>query len=380
MTEVRTKYLDTVTVQASGSLTADEDPTSGSYTGGATTVLNSTHETETENACGAEGATLTLSVTAAPALDAKAEIWMRGSHDNISWTEWAQSHEVPADISNAGAASYDAGFLFLSYPYIELKIVAKTVGFTATLSAVPFLQEAEGVQKTVNEIGETGSNQTLDLSTYQSFEIKPTAALSISAGGLGTSSRAEADLHIESGGDHSITWGDNFYWPEGSAPTLSSATSSVVISDFSNDNIKNFVFADETSRGRMTFNSDGTSVFFADSNRETIFKHSLSSAYDLSTMSTDPTQSAYIGLFARGFNGLEFSSDGSKLYLADATNELVAQCSLDTAWDLSTLAYEAELDISAKETGIQGLIFKSDGTKLYIVGTGMDAVNQYNYR
>jgi hypothetical protein len=141
--EILLKSRSQFSAQASGALTAGEDPSSGSYTGGAATALDNTYDGGAENCKGAHWVELELDVTSAPTTDAAAEIWWRGSNDNSTWTEWKYSHTVSSTIASAGADYYDAGMFFLRKQYTELKVKAIDYGFTSQLYATPKLPEAQ---------------------------------------------------------------------------------------------------------------------------------------------------------------------------------------------------------------------------------------------
>ena len=48
------------------------------------------------------------------------------------------------------------------------------------------------------------------------------------------------------------------------------------------------------------------------------------------------------------------------------------------AWDISTASYLQNFSAAAQETNPQGIFFKPDGTKMYIIGYSGDAVWQYS--
>lgn len=142
--EALQKSRSRITAQAGGTaLTADEDPNSGSYTGGAATTIDNTYDAGTENAKGADRLNLELDVTADPATAAVAEIWYRGSENNSDWTQWKRSHTVGDSILASGTPWYDAGLFYLEYQYTQLKVVALNYAFTAVLYATPKLSEGQ---------------------------------------------------------------------------------------------------------------------------------------------------------------------------------------------------------------------------------------------
>lgn len=79
-----------------------------------------------------------------------------------------------------------------------------------------------------------------------------------------------------------------------------------------------------------------------------------------------------------GLVGVFFKPDGTKMYTSGWSNDAIYEYNLSTAWDVYTAVYSQNLDVSNEEASVYGLFFKPDGTKLYIVGTIGDEVNEYN--
>jgi len=52
--------------------------------------------------------------------------------------------------------------------------------------------------------------------------------------------------------------------------------------------------------------------------------------------------------------------------------------SIGYGWDVSTAVYSQELDVTAQDASVMGLFFKSDGTKMYIVGNSDDSIYEYD--
>lgn len=140
--EILQKSRTRITAQASGALTADYDPSSGSYTGGAATTLDNTYDGGSENCKGADVCQLELDVTVAPTTQGEAQIWWRGSEDGTNWTKWKFSHTVGDDIATS-TDRYDAGVFALMYQHTQIKVMAIDYGFTSTLYATPKLPEVQ---------------------------------------------------------------------------------------------------------------------------------------------------------------------------------------------------------------------------------------------
>jgi hypothetical protein len=128
----------------------------------------------------------------------------------------------------------------------------------------------------------------------------------------------------------------------------------------------------------LFFKPDGTSFYITnDSTTDTVQQFNLSTAWDISTATYI---TAYTFTQDTLPSGLEFSPDGTKMHLIGDTNNTVYQFALSTPWDLTTTATTPTytFSVATQETSPQGIEFNSDGTKMYIVGVGADAILQYN--
>jgi sugar lactone lactonase YvrE len=73
-----------------------------------------------------------------------------------------------------------------------------------------------------------------------------------------------------------------------------------------------------------------------------------------------------------------FRPDGLKMYILGGSGDDVNEYNLSTAWDVSTASFLQNFSVAAQETSPQGIFFKPDGLKMYIVGVIGDDVNEYN--
>ena len=133
------------------------------------------------------------------------------------------------------------------------------------------------------------------------------------------------------------------------------------------------------SRGGLSFKADGTKFFIASDVFDRVVQYDLSTAWDVTTASPDtPTNYFQVYAEANAPQGLFFKTDGAKMYVIDGTGDDINEYNLSTAWDITTASYNQNFSIAAKETTPGGLFFKPDGLKLYIVGSSSDSVHQYN--
>ena len=75
---------------------------------------------------------------------------------------------------------------------------------------------------------------------------------------------------------------------------------------------------------------------------------------------------------------VHFKSDGTKMYIVGYASDAIFQYSLSTAWDVSTASYDSvSFSTTSQMTDPRGFTFSSDGTKMYVVGNTTDKVWQY---
>ena len=148
------------------------------------------------------------------------------------------------------------------------------------------------------------------------------------------------------------------------------------------------------------FKPDGTQFFllFRSSSTVNVRSYPLSTAWDLSTIGS--AQSFLdANWLKQGGSGtpsffeymtfMTFNADGTKMYLGSTNGssdlQTLFQYDLSTAWDLSTASrqYPASNYFSFNSNfttnyGKEGLVFKPDGTRFFVVDSQTDTVNQYD--
>ena len=125
----------------------------------------------------------------------------------------------------------------------------------------------------------------------------------------------------------------------------------------------------------FTFKPDGTKMYMA-GNNDTVYQYGLSTAWDISTASYDSV-SASVSAQATDPQGLVFKSDGTRMYVTDNAGRDIEEYTLSTAWDLSTLSHSYTLDVSNEDTIPFGLAISSDGTEVLYAGAANDTIFKY---
>ena len=117
------------------------------------------------------------------------------------------------------------------------------------------------------------------------------------------------------------------------------------------------------------FNNDGTKLFVAETNGDTVDIYKLSIAYDITTCEKEDDQAFGGSLEVRD---ISFSSDGRKIFIFDSPSgetSSVKQYSLSAPFNLTNpILTNQHSGLEEFNTFEQGLAFSSDGTKMFITG------------
>ncbi len=111
------------------------------------------------------------------------------------------------------------------------------------------------------------------------------------------------------------------------------------------------------------FNSDGTIVLVLGTSGDGIDSWSLSTPYDINTMTVSDNTFEPLGGNPRGF---DFNNDGTKMFVLQGAGR-VDEYSLSTPYDPSTKGSAKSLTVPAGDSFHQGLKFSSDGKKMFAV-------------
>lgn len=168
---------------------------------------------------------------------------------------------------------------------------------------------------------------------------------------------------------------DDFIWQYAMSTAWDLSTASYESKNFS-------VVTQESAPRGMWIKSDGTKLYVtgeADAGDE-IEQYTLSTAWDISTASYDSVSFSFNTQDAAP-NGIYFKDDGTKLWMAGDTTKYVYQYSLSTAWDVSTVSYDSKSkDVSDTITTgtLTDVFLVNNGTRMIVGGNGTDKLFQYD--
>jgi hypothetical protein len=148
------------------------------------------------------------------------------------------------------------------------------------------------------------------------------------------------------------------------------------LANASYDSVSFSVSGQETSLQEIFFKPDGVKLYIIGAIGDSVYEYDLSTAWDISSASY--LQGFSIASQEITASGLWFKPDGTKMYVIGTTGDDVNEYDLSSAWDVSTASYSQNFSVSSQEAGPQQVIFKPDGTKMYVTGSLSDNINEYS--
>ena len=122
-------------------------------------------------------------------------------------------------------------------------------------------------------------------------------------------------------------------------------------------------------RSNIIFNADGTKVFAFNTTKE-VKQYTLNPAFDLST-ATNPQTVFTFGDELTILEGVELSADGTKMFVLEASpDKSLVEYNLSTAYDASSAVYAGgseEFDLSTESPSPNDFSFNNDGTKMFVL-------------
>lgn len=211
---------------------------------------------------------------------------------------------------------------------------------------------------TVFQYSVTKISQTLDLATGHYFDFELSGDTVIELSNQPASGKAYV-TQVEVTGNSSIVVND--------------------ISDATYDS-KSFSVSGQLANDSLAFKTDGTKMYCLNQGTRVGHQYSLSTPWDISTASYDSVTGSFTGQTSSP-SGLKLSSDGTKCFVLDSgvITDRIYQYTLSTAWDLSSVSYDSvSLSVNGLDTTGVGFCFNSDGTELYYMGQATETIYQYS--
>jgi sugar lactone lactonase YvrE len=128
----------------------------------------------------------------------------------------------------------------------------------------------------------------------------------------------------------------------------------------------------------VEISTDGTKAYTVDQTNDAVYEYDLSTAFDISTASYNSVSFSVASQEATP-REVRFKPDGTRMFVVGATTDTVYQYDLSTAWDISSASYNSVgFSVASEENTPNGMSFSADGTYMYIAGQSGDDINQYS--
>ena len=135
------------------------------------------------------------------------------------------------------------------------------------------------------------------------------------------------------------------------------------------------VNAQETNPRGIAFNDNGTRMFITGTTGDDVNEYSLSNGFDLS--STVTFIDSYSVAECPNPTSVKFSFNGTKMFVTGVTTSNVHEYALTTGFDVSTATFTQTL-VTTVDNDNFGLDFKPDGTKMWITGNQTDKIHEFD--
>lgn len=137
-----------------------------------------------------------------------------------------------------------------------------------------------------------------------------------------------------------------------------------------------YIAGEDSLSNDLFFKPDGTAVYTIGAQFDNVYAYSLSTPWDVTTL-TYTGNSFSVAAQETSPNGLFFKPDGTVMYVVGASSDTVYQYTLTSAWDITTAVLASSFSVSAQDSTPASLFFKPDGSKMFVVGSGFDRVYEY---
>ena len=119
----------------------------------------------------------------------------------------------------------------------------------------------------------------------------------------------------------------------------------------------------------LTFKPDGTRMYIGQTTHGNVLQYDLATPWDVSSATNLVESSSYLSQ-ENNIRNIQFTSDGTIMYLGGNGGDDINKYTLSTAWDVSTLEHITSYSVSAQTgatgTIMAGFIFAASFTKLYV--------------
>jgi len=148
------------------------------------------------------------------------------------------------------------------------------------------------------------------------------------------------------------------------------------VSSATYDSVSFSVSTQDSTPEAIQFSTDGTEMYIVGGAGDTIEQYTLSTAWDLSTAST--TNSLPVSSQDNNPKGICFANSGTKMYMLGDDNNRFYEYTLSTAWDLSTASYIRNNSVSNQASQPRACWMSEDGTKVLVTDNNGGTIYEYS--
>ena len=134
--------------------------------------------------------------------------------------------------------------------------------------------------------------------------------------------------------------------------------------------------SDESSATGITFKPDGTKMYITGVGADTILQYNLTTAFDITSATWE--KSVAIGAREDKPEDVKFNSDGTVIFILGTGGNGIDRWSLSTPYDIGSIT-AADTTFTSIGGDPRGLAFNNDGTKMFVLdGSAQKRVEEYN--
>src|SRR3989344_5290458 len=127
----------------------------------------------------------------------------------------------------------------------------------------------------------------------------------------------------------------------------------------------------------MLFDNTGTKLYVLGTTGDDISEYALTTPFDISTGTYTKIALLFLAQETNPRSML-YNNNGTKLYLLGTSGDDINEYALATPYDISTGTFtQVALSVATEDTAPASMIYNDDGTKLYVAGAGTDAIYEY---
>lgn len=138
------------------------------------------------------------------------------------------------------------------------------------------------------------------------------------------------------------------------------------------------VFSEDSFPYKIEWNSDGSKLFMVGISNDNIYEYNLTTPYDITTASYSGN-SFSVSNEDVGPRAIAWNSDGTKLFMVGDSNDNIYEYNLTTPYDITSASYSGNiLNVVSEDSFAGGIVWNSEGSKLFFVGYSNGSVHEYN--